>query len=229
MGVQPQYSNHDFDTLCYHLDEMPRPIYNSAYIMTGNAMHGYNLKHYNHIAGLGELIQTGFFKQALACKSMAALFTLLNKQHYMGNFIAYQYAIDLNYTPIFHFDENDFCAAGVGAKRGIEKLLHGKRPNARICSYEDIISFYTTYQENLLQTYGLLDGWTNLFGRRLHMIDMQNCFCEVDKYARLSLPNVTTASDYRHTRIKNKYTATDEPYSLFFPMWWDLPQNQVTL
>ena len=39
----------------------------------------------------------------------------------IGNFMAYQLAIDLNYSDVFNFDENDFTIAGPGALRGIKK------------------------------------------------------------------------------------------------------------
>ena len=43
----------------------------------------------------------------------------------------------------------------------------------------------------------------SLWGRRLQLIDCQNLFCEVDKYARVRHPEVVGVSG--RTRIKQKY------------------------
>ena len=64
-----------------------------------------------------------------------------------------------------------------------------------------------------------------LFGRKLTAIDMQNCFCEIDKYARVAHPQYNLKS--RRTgkakdRIKQKFERTDDLPTPFFPPKWGL-------
>ena len=51
-----------------------------------------------------------------------------------------------------------------------------------------------------------------LFGRKLHGIDCQGLFCELDKYCREAVPELTSA----RSRIKAKYVAALGDMKLFF-------------
>jgi len=57
-----------------------------------------------------------------------------------------------------------------------------------------------------------------LWGRRLHAIDCQNLFCELDKYCRKARPQLTSA----RKRIKARFAAHPEKMKLFFPPKWNL-------
>lgn len=59
-----------------------------------------------------------------------------------------------------------------------------------------------------------------LWGRRLQLIDGQNLFCEVEKYLRVSHPELSKKSDI--TRIKQKFHSPKEPISFFFPRKWEI-------
>ena len=43
---------------------------------------------------------------------------------FIGDFLAYQYTIDFNYSPYLNFSENSFVKAGIGAIRGIKNVLY---------------------------------------------------------------------------------------------------------
>lgn len=229
LGTEPTLANFNFDTYCKALDYVAASypvVYNNAYMMTGHKIRGYSVKHYNHMGLFEDLITRRFFQHVVKVKSMGELFATLVTQPYIGPFLGYQYATDLNYTPLFQFDENSFCVAGLGSKRGIEKLLFGKSPK----SCEVIIKFYVDYQDKLLEAHKLHTGFVNLFGRPLQMIDMQNCFCEVDKYLRVFRPDLKSVNSFlQRTKIKNKFKKSKHPYTLFFPPWWNLPNDKYTL
>lgn len=230
LGEEPTVANFNFDRYCKALDYVKASypvMYNNAYMMTGHRTHGYSVKHYNHMGLFAEMVDPrgGFLENVLKVKTLAELYGLLTTQRYIATFLGYQYATDINYSPLFHFDENSFCLATIGSKRGIEKLLFGKRPK----SYEDVIRFYTTYQLELLQAHGLTKGWVNLFGRPLQNIDVQNCFCEVDKYLRVFQPDKKSSAPFQRTKIKNKFKRTAKPYILFFPPWWGLPNDEYAV
>lgn len=216
LGEEPSLSNFSFDRYCQALDyvaETYSTVYNNAY-MTAWVRDSYKQKHYGYLKLFEDVFRDGIISRLLDCKSLPELYATVLTMPYIGDFLAYQYTVDLNYSPIWKFDENDLAMATVGSKRGIEKLL-GRKPG----SYGDIIRFYVEYQENLLDTYGLYDGWVNLFGRRLHNIDVQNCFCELDKFCREAVPDLKTGNA-AGKRIKTKFRRTSQPYRLMFPDWW---------
>lgn len=54
---------------------------------------------------------------------MAEVYNQLRDYPLIGDFLAYQYTIDFNYSPYLNFDEDSFVKAGVGAVRGIKKCF----------------------------------------------------------------------------------------------------------
>jgi len=50
----------------------------------------------------------------------------------IGGFLAYQYFIDLNYTPVLMFDEMEFVVPGPGAQDGIRKCFGTGRRRHRV-------------------------------------------------------------------------------------------------
>ena len=55
------------------------------------------------------------------------------------------------------------------------------------------------------------------------MIDCQNLFCEVGKYARVAHPQI--AGRTGRTRIKQKFEPTPTPIELFYPPKWKLNEK----
>jgi hypothetical protein len=63
-------------------------------------------------------------------------------------------------------------------------------------------------------------NFPGLKGRRLQLIDCQNLFCEVDKYARLVHPEIAGYS--RRARIKQRYVPTYQAVTSWFPPSWGI-------
>jgi hypothetical protein len=59
-----------------------------------------------------------------------------------------------------------------------------------------------------------------LHGRPLQLIDCQNLFCEVDKYARVAHPPILGYSG--RTRIKQRFRPVDQPVTAWFPPKWGI-------
>jgi hypothetical protein len=138
------------------------------------------------------------------------VYELLHGYPLMGDFMSYQTTIDLNYSALLDFSENDFTRAGPGALRGIRKC------------FEDL-GDYTPAEIVLWMTERQHDEFTRLslpFGglreRPLHAIDCQGLFCETDKYCREAAPELASA----RKRIKARFTPSPEPIRLFFPPKW---------
>jgi hypothetical protein len=154
-------------------------------------------------------------------RSLQAVYDLIHEYPLMGDFMSYQIAIDLNYSAIISFDENDFVKAGPGALRGIRKAF----TDTGGLSTEEIVLWMVERQESEFRRLGLT--FNGLWGRPLHAIDCQGLFCELDKYCREALPELKSARQ----RIKARYSVAAEPLVLFFPPKWGindrLPRKRV--
>src|SRR5205807_1039682 len=86
---------------------------------------------------------------------------------------------------------------------------------------EEIIRYMVDHQHEHFQRLGIY--FPGLFGRALHLIDCQNLFCEVDKYARVAYPHIRGISG--RTRIKQKFAPAGRPPAPYFPPRWSLNQD----
>lgn len=200
-----------------------RPIFNNAYMMTGT--HSlYNHLTFKHEKWLemikNELIGKSVFTKIKNSNSLFEVYRLLRSCSFIGDFLAYQYAVDMNYSSVIDFSENSFVKAGIGAIRGIKKCF---KPLSRKYSYEDTIKFTQDNFDKYQNKFGYTD-FKPLFGRMPTLIDLQNCFCEVDKYLRVKVPELQV--DNR--RIKQKYKQSPNSLDLFFPPKWNINSNILT-
>jgi hypothetical protein len=196
------------------MSERGLPIYSPAYIMPVPPM-GCRRKYENHLALLAQMMKKKMPDRVGQASSLGSVYEMLFAYPGIGRFLAFQYAIDLNYSALVDFDEADFVVAGPGALDGIAKCFEstgGMRP-------EEIIFWMVERQEIEFERLGL--RFQNLQGRRLQPVDCQNIFCEISKYARVSHPNVPGLSG--RTRIKQKYHPDPEPLlQPMYPRKWKL-------
>jgi hypothetical protein len=188
-------------------------IYSPAYIIPPPPF-GAARKHLNHLRLAEHMIASGATGAIQAASSLHQVFDVILSYPSLGPFLAFQLTIDLNYSTLIDFDENEFVVAGPGARSGIAKCFvdtDGLTP-------EDIIRWAVEHQQEEFDRYEL--DFEDLFGRRLTLIDCQNLFCETDKYARVAHPG--TAGIGQRTRIKQRF-APQSPVPLpFFPPKWGL-------
>jgi alpha-glutamyl/putrescinyl thymine pyrophosphorylase clade 1 len=224
------WSTYAFEPFAKALDAAARvgPVYSPAYVIPPPRL-GESTKRRNHLRLLELIMRDGLARLVDSGPSLKTLYETLSRYPSVGRFLAFQFTIDLNYTPLMEADENEFVVAGPGACDGIRKCFG---PAARGIE-EDVIRHVTDHQKQYFQMFGLkFDG---LFSRRLHLIDCQNLFCEVDKYARVAHPDVVGASG--RARIKQRFRASREALRPFFPPKWGLrvpldlatPRGQQTL
>jgi len=190
-------------------------IYSGAYIMaSGKSAYGYDRKHENHIKLIEQMCTGTLLEGLLKAPSLETIYNLLLAFPSIGSFLAYQYAIDLNYSPICDFSEMDFVMPGPGAKDGIKKCFSsfGGYSNT------DIIHYVTDIQEKEFNRLEL--DFKDLWGRRLQLIDCQNLFCETDKYARVAHPDILGLSERK--RIKQIYKPISGKIDYFYPPKWEL-------
>lgn len=204
----------DFDAMCASLDrsmQRGNRVYSAAYIMPAPRL-GQVRKHANHLTLLKTMMEEGLPARIERAASLAEIYALLKPWQGLGPFLAFQYAIDLNYSSMVDFEEGSFVVAGPGAVDGISKCFlstEGYSP-------EDIIRMVTDAQEREFERLSI--DFRGLFGRRLQPIDCQNLFCEISKYARVAHPEVAGTSG--RTRIKQGYAGGGTlPRPSFPPRW----------
>ena len=190
-------------------------IYSAAYMMpSGRTSFGHALKHRNHLLLLEQMMVDEVPRRIEGASSMAQSFEILRSYPTIGNFLAYQFATDLNYGDLIDFSEMEFVVPGPGALDGIRKCFSdlGGLDEA------DVIKAVTEDQEREFERLGL--KFRTLGGRQLQLIDCQNLFCEVSKYARVKHPEVQGRS--KRTRIKQKYRPSKDPISYWYPPKWGI-------
>ncbi len=192
-------------------------LYSAAYIMpSGNGFSTEPRKHLMHLSLLRTMIRDGLPARVSAASSMEQVFQMLKSYPTIGDFLAFQYAIDLNYGSLTNFTEMDFVVAGPGAQRGIRKCFSYTAG----LSDAEVIRKVTETQRESFSRLGL--DFQNLWGRDLQLIDCQNLFCEIDKYTRVSNPELHRG--LKAPRIKQKFRASGELAQLVLPSKWKLVQ-----
>lgn len=209
------YSEFDFDTYDSILQgaiDQKEKIYSAAYIMpSGKSSFGFDRKHRNNLALIDQMMREGITLKIAQAKSLKDIYTFLLSFPSLGSFLAFQYAIDINYSELCDFSEMSFVVAGPGAKSGIEKCF-----GIGVRDYEYYIRYVAEHQAEEFEKRGL--RFRNLFGRPLQLIDCQNIFCETDKYTRIACPEVTSLQN--RTRIKQLYKPKWEGYKILLPPKW---------
>ncbi len=188
-----------------------KPIYSSAYMMPTPSFNKPK-KLQNHLILLKEMMVNKLPNKIINSKSLRDVYHLMREQNSFGDFLAFQYTIDLNYSSIIDFDESDFVVAGGGAIRGIHKCFS----NVTVNDYENIIHKMTEIADYEFSRLGL--HFKKLFGRSLKPIDCQNLFCEVDKYSRVAHPEILS----NRKRIKQRFSLNLNPLPQKYPPKWNL-------
>lgn len=191
------------------------PIFSNAYMMAGSHARykGIATKHQVWLQMIeDEFIKNKGFEKILDAGSMAEVYNQLRDYPLIGDFLAYQYTIDFNYSPYLNFDEDSFVKAGVGAVRGIKKCFKSYG-----CCFEDAIRYTQEHFEELQKKYGYTE-FRPLAGRKPKLIDLQNCFCETDKYLRAKMPELKVGN----IRIKQHYKPTKGEIAYHFPDKWEV-------
>jgi alpha-glutamyl/putrescinyl thymine pyrophosphorylase clade 1 len=189
------------------------PIYSAAYIMPSGGGK-YPRKHDAHLELLRKMMEQHLHDQIHDSRSMEQAFTLLRAQPMLGDFLAYQFVTDLNYSELCNFSEQEFVIPGPGARDGIRKCF----PDLPMSLAPEAIKAVCLAQKREFAKRDIC--FRDLWGRPLQLIDCQNLFCEVDKYARIAHPGIEGMSG--RTRIKQQYRPKGPMPQPFFPPKWKL-------
>ena len=188
-------------------------IYNDAYISCATKAFGFDRKHDNHLALINKMFNIdNIDKKLTSAKTMEEAFNLLKSYPLIGNFMAYQLVTDINYSDVVNWSENEFTVAGPGSKRGIKKVFitKGKLRD------EDVIKYMYRNQDNEFKRLNL--DFKKIGDRELQLIDIQNIFCELDKYLRVYKPSLKS----NRSKIKKKYISKKEKIVYIYPPKWNI-------
>lgn len=166
-------------------------VYSSAYLQAANFVRN---PPWQHLKGTGKhncyltVFEAQLFNEKSFGKfimdnfeneSLEHLINSLQEIDGVGNFMAYQFAQDLNYSHWWNQDMNIKTFEGPGSIRGVQRCFNitGKP------DYNEIILWTWQNLYELFEIYEL--GKPPKFeGMPIQLTDMQNCFCESDKYMR---------------------------------------------
>lgn len=208
------YSFDAYDAVLTQAMASGTAIYSAAYIMPPAGSFGHVQKHRNHLALIERMLADELPARLGDATSLQKGFELLRAYPGIGDFLAYQYVTDLNYSTLTEFSEMEFVVPGPGARDGIAKCFADQGG----LNEPEIIRFMADRQEREFERLEL--DFRTLWGRRLQLIDCQNLFCEVDKYSRVRHPEVVGRS--KRTRIKQRFAPTGRSYRVWYPPKWGL-------
>jgi hypothetical protein len=221
LGAAPSWDGYSFAAYDRVLGDAIRarePIYSAAYI-SPNPPFGEPRKHGNHLRLLEHAMTCGLPARIAAADNLRQVYELLRELPSLGPFLAYQYAVDVAYSPVTGADESQFVVAGPGALDGICKCFtdtDGAGPAA-------IIAWMRDTSRDHFARLGL--DFRDLWGRWPTLIDWQNVFCEVSKYTRASHPHIEGL--HGRTRIKQQFRQTPSRIDYRFPPKWGLPPERT--
>ena len=213
-----KYSSYSFDVYDKVLSQAlaaGRAIYSAAYIMpSAGRFFGYQGKHRNHLKLIEEMMADEVPQRMADSRTMRDAFGLLRSYPSIGDFLAYQFVTDLNYSNVTNFSEMEFVVPGPGALDGIRKCFS----DLGGLTEADLIRVVTERQEAEFDRLGL--RFRDLWGRRLQLIDCQNLFCEVSKYARVKHPDFKGVG--KRSRIKQLYRPSVNTIPYWYPPKWGI-------
>jgi hypothetical protein len=218
------WSEFSFDRYATLLGDAKRRgnrLYSSAYIMPSGsgAVHD-DEKHRSHLRLIQLMMKENAPQRIAESASMKEAFNLLSGFPTVGPFLAYQFVTDLNYSELTDFSEMEFVVPGPGARSGIRKCFQ----DMGHLSEADVIRYVAEHQAEEFDKRGL--DFQTLWGRPLQLVDCQNLFCEVDKYARVAHPETVGLGN--RTKIKRRFAPNPEPQEFWFPPKWGINERIAT-
>jgi hypothetical protein len=202
-------------------------VYSPAYIMAPPSGEYVGMrKHEAHLNLLERMMRERLPRRIEAAASLAECFQVLTSYPMFGDFLAFQLAIDINYSEVTSFSEMDFVMPGPGARSGLTKCF----PSASRRDHAALIEQVAESQESEFKKRGI--NFPSLWGRQLQLVDVQNLFCELDMYTRASAPSIAGLGS--RTRIKRTFSGARGLPECWFPPKWQLndsiaPSSSSTL
>ena len=111
----------------------------------------------------------------------------------LGGFTAYEVVVDLSYSSLTGYNDDDWVNPGPGCRRGLNRVFPGLGNNPSVC--RDHIKLLRDNQNLYLESYGI--NFQQWMGKELTLRNIEHCLCEYSKYAK---------AYFREGRPRNKFT-----------------------
>jgi len=174
------------------MEKYPTSGFSSAYLMASNFVLS---KKFNYLKGKGKakqyltMLEYYFFNEDgfevfedLRCEpNMLIMTEWLQFANGIGKFMSYQLVQDLNYSKWYCQDMSEYVLEGPGSIRGVQRLF----PTVPQKEVANVIKYVYDNFEELWGIWMEDKPIPDNFGVGLQLPDLQNCFCEVDKYIRI--------------------------------------------
>lgn len=174
-----------------------------AYRLDGGISNvGYFLSYYNAIFTEENMIN---IKSSATLEKLCKALQGING---VGGFMSYQFAQDLNYSKHFNHDMNSYVEEGAGSIRGINRCF------GKVKDYKAVLQWVYDNIYNLIDKFSDTSD-VSFNGHLLQLPDIQNCFCEVDKYMRgaginsdgVAGKSIKQKYSHNNSRLIDKYVA----------------------
>jgi hypothetical protein len=200
------WKDFDFEDYAVALDKafgQELPIWSSAYMQKPQLFEQLSpRKHRRYLRLVQFAMEQRIAEKLTSAKSYEECFWILSRLPIHGNFLGMQHACDCNYSSLIDYNENDYIRVGPGSLGGINKCFALRLNPIRESDMQTaarIVGYCVVEQEKWFTRLGLEP--VTLQGRKIHLIDMQNLFCEFDKITRVTHPEFNGA----RTKIKHNY------------------------
>lgn len=184
---QIQWGNWDWERAARYLNAYENHgnrVFTDAFTVTGVKFGGFPDKIRNICYLVGKLQkQTPALLEAItSARSLKRVWQIFNDTEGFGRFLAYELAIDCNYSRLISFSENDWVNAGPGCKRGIQWIWGARNPAVK---WEDYIAFLQDRQESFIEGIDRLVEWHQVWpGYQMTLRGVEHSLCEFQKYSR---------------------------------------------
>ncbi len=191
-------SNFDADKIYRTLkkiEDSRKPVFTNAFMVSGAKYGGYEKKLPNMVYGViqNDIVRNfdRYFYGIINSKSLEEAHSVIKSITHFGDFLAYEAVIDINYSGIIKFSEDDWVNAGPGCRRGLDYIFKCKDA----FSYADLIKILREDQRFHFERLGLhFKFW---HGNDLTLRNVEHSLCEFSKYYRL-----LTGADTRIRKFK---------------------------
>lgn len=189
-------------------------LYSAAYIMPSAGNFGSQRKHVNHLRLVQYLLESHLDERLLECRNAREAFSAILESPSIGHFLAYQLLTDLCYSSELGFGESEFVAPGPGALDGLHKCFQDPGD----FTPSELIIWTMERQEEEFRHLEI--DFDDLWGRPIQLIDCQNLYCEISKYAREAFPEIS--GKLGRKKIKQTFRPRPEPISAWYPPRWGI-------
>jgi hypothetical protein len=186
-----------------------------------------------HLDMIECMMLNDFVRRVRECQTLEDIYKYIISFPGFAEFAGYQLLLNLSYTDLFHFNENDFVVPGPGARSGLVRCFRGVT-DAQLRSSPslafDLMSWMHENQDEHFQRLGFKIPMINGH-HRMQLPDIEHALCEVDKLSRILHPSVPgvgrKSSKLPPYRPRGGDDVIGVPNPIVLPAAWNHPDRLI--